>query len=73
LAGCVVETRAGRIVGRVRTVWETGGSTLLVLSREGGGEEIFVPFNRTICPEIDVRAKRIVIDPPDGLLELNEI
>jgi 16S rRNA processing protein RimM len=52
---------------------ETGGSTLLVLSREGGGEEIFVPFNRTICPEIDVRAKRILIEPPDGLLELNEI
>jgi len=73
LIKCVVGTRDGRIVGRIRTVWETGGVPLLVLDPEGGKGEIYIPFSRTICREIDVRAKRIVIDPPDGLLELNEI
>ncbi|MCX6567175.1 MAG: ribosome maturation factor RimM [Candidatus Aminicenantes bacterium] len=73
LAGCRVETKDGRLVGRVRTVWETGGTPLLVLDPEERKDEIYVPFNRTICLEIDVRAKRIVVDPPDGLLDLNEI
>lgn len=60
-------------MGRVKAVWEPGGAPLLVLEPETGKEEVYVPFNRTICLEIDVRAKRIVIDPPDGLLDLNEI
>lgn len=57
----------------MKAVWETGGAPLLVLDAEKGKAEIYIPFSRTICPEIDVRAKRIVIDPPDGLLDLNEI
>jgi len=32
-----------------------------------------VPFVRDICVEVDPDGKRIVIDPPDGLLDLNEI
>jgi len=30
-----------------------------------------VPLADDICTSVDVAAKRIVIDPPDGLLELN--
>jgi 16S rRNA processing protein RimM len=60
-------------VGEVRTVWEAGGAPLLILAPTAGKDEIYVPFNRAICPVIDVAAKRIVIDPPDGLLDLNEI
>ncbi len=52
---------------------ETAGTPLLVLDPEKGTSEIYIPFSRTICPVIDVRAKRIVIDPPAGLLDLNEI
>jgi len=73
LAGCRVETRDGRVVGRVRTIWEAGGAPLLILDPAAGKDEVYIPFNRAICPEIDVPAKRIVIDPPDGLLDLNEI
>ena len=66
-------TRDGRAVGTVRKVWEAGGAPLLILDSSAGKDEIYIPFNRSICPEIDVAAKRIVIDPPDGLLDLNEI
>jgi 16S rRNA processing protein RimM len=66
-------TTDGRIAGRVKTVLETAGTPLLVLDPEKGTSEIYIPFSRTICPVIDVRAKRIVIDPPAGLLDLNEI
>jgi len=40
-------------------------------SREA--KEILIPFNQDICPDVDIVQKRIVIDPPDGLLDLNEI
>ena len=39
---------------------------------EGRRSEIQVPMVEGICAEIDVAARRILIDPPDGLLELNE-
>jgi ribosomal 30S subunit maturation factor RimM len=32
---------------------------------------MLVPFAVDICVEIDVQAKRIRIDPPEGLLEVN--
>ena len=42
----------------------------LVVTAEGGGE-VLVPLAAAICTAIDPAAKRIVIDPPEGLLELN--
>ena len=30
-----------------------------------------VPLVKTMCPEIDVAARRIIVDPPEGLLEVN--
>jgi 16S rRNA processing protein RimM len=70
LAGCRVQTRDGREVGVVERVEGTlGGSRLVVRGRSG---EILIPLASEICTTIDVNAKRIVIDPPEGLLELNE-
>jgi len=37
----------------------------------GYPEDVLVPLAAEICTAIDPAAKRIVIDPPDGLLELN--
>ncbi len=36
------------------------------------GEEILVPFVTAIVPEVDVAGRRLVIDPPPGLLELGQ-
>lgn len=69
LAGCAVETVAGDVVGRVRSVWHAGGVPLLVI--DGAGErEHLVPLAEKICVEVDVERKVIRIDPPEGLLEL---
>ena len=35
------------------------------------GEEVLIPFARAICPVVDISARRILITPPDGLLDLN--
>jgi len=44
---------------------------LLVVGK--GEEEIYVPFTESICVEINLENKEIIIDPPQGLLELDEI
>ena len=68
LIGCeIVEQASGRRVGVVSGWQETGGPPLLELE----GSEALIPFAQSICREIDVAAKRIVIDPPEGLLDLN--
>jgi 16S rRNA processing protein RimM len=72
LVGCVVEPRQGPPWGVVKDVWESGGAAVLVVARPDGGE-VLIPLGAAVCPEIDVAAKRIVIDPPDGLWDLNEI
>lgn len=70
LAGCVVSTTGGAHVGTVAKVDGGVGSSRLVIEGERG--EILIPLAAEICIEIDVEAKRIVIAPPDGLLDLNE-
>jgi 16S rRNA processing protein RimM len=69
LIGCRVETRDGREVGLVRDVEGTlTGSRLVV---DGASGEVLIPLVATICTVVDPAAKRIVIDPPEGLIEVN--
>jgi 16S rRNA processing protein RimM len=67
LLGCqVTDRRTGASLGRV-TGWQDGGGSGL-LQIEG---DWLIPFVRAICVEIDPEAKRIVVDLPEGLKELN--
>ncbi len=70
LVGCRVETRSGEIVGIVRNVEGSRGVNRLVVAGSRG--DVLIPLATEICAIIDAAARRIVIDPPDGLLELNQ-
>jgi len=71
LVGCAVEDAEGGGVGTVvRVEGGAGGSRLVVQGPRG---EILVPLAAGICVEVDVGVRRIRIDPPEGLLELNEV
>jgi len=70
LEGCSVQEVGGRKVGEVKSVLKTGGTEILVITAENGAE-IMVPLAKSIITKIDVRAKEILIDPPEGLLDLN--
>jgi len=67
--GSEVVTSGGRTLGLVTRVMRTGGTDLLVLEDDDGRERL-IPFADEICTDVDVAAKRITIDPPDGLLDL---
>jgi 16S rRNA processing protein RimM len=59
----------GNVVGIVKGIEEFGSAPLLKV--EGvNGREILIPFAKAICREIDVAAKRISVELPEGLLEL---
>jgi 16S rRNA processing protein RimM len=70
LLGCQVTTTAGEVVGQVERLIETGAAPLLVVISQDGAEHL-IPFVASICPTVDVAAKLIVIEPLDGLLDLN--
>jgi 16S rRNA processing protein RimM len=66
LAGCEVKTLDGTWIGTVRELMRTGATEILVVD---GEKEYLIPFAESICTEVDVENKVIVIDPPEGLLE----
>jgi 16S rRNA processing protein RimM len=49
------------------------GQDLLVVRRDNPERaEVLVPFVGAIVPDVDVKAGRLVIDPPPGLLDPGE-
>ena len=69
LIGCRVETAGGVTVGIVRDVEGTLTGSRLVVDGERG--EVLIPLVSAICTAVDAASKRIVIDPPAGLIEAN--
>jgi 16S rRNA processing protein RimM len=75
LIGMSVRTVGGDAVGVVTDVLHYG-QDLLVIRRDPAGtsasygaSEAMVPFVQAIVPDVDVKARVIVIDPPPGLID----
>ncbi len=64
-------TENGDLIGSVKDILFIQENDLLVIERSG--QEVFIPFSESICIAVNLEKKEIVIDPPDGLLDLNEI
>jgi 16S rRNA processing protein RimM len=71
LIGCRVETGSGELIGEVAELWSTGPHDVLVVRGEEG-RQILVPTAREIMTDVDPEARRIVIDPPDGLIDTKD-
>jgi 16S rRNA processing protein RimM len=70
LEGCRAETVEGTPLGTVREVLRTGGEVPVLVIRDGEqGPEHLVPFAESICVEVDIGARVIRVDAPEGLLE----
>ena len=69
LVGLAAVLGSGEPLGTVEEVLHLPATDTLVV-RGAAGEEILVPFVRAIVPEVDLERGRLVVDPPDGLLEL---
>jgi 16S rRNA processing protein RimM len=69
LVGCAVETSSGEAVGAVVKVEGGAAGSLLVVEAQSG--EVLIPMAPGICVDVNVKDRRIVVQPPEGLLELN--
>lgn len=69
LVGCRIETAGGDPVGEVAAVEGEMGASRLVVRSLGG--EVLIPLVEAICVTIDIAGRRIVVDPPAGLLDVN--
>lgn len=66
LVGCdVVDTR-GTHVGRVTAVEGSIDRSYLVVD-----EHMLIPMVGDICVEVDIGARRVTVDAPEGLIDLN--
>jgi 16S rRNA processing protein RimM len=72
LVGLRVQTVDGTAVGTVTDVLHHGQDILVVDPVGAGGEQILIPFVKAIVPEVDVAGGVLVIDPPEGLLNLQD-
>ena len=68
LLGMEVVTVGGMSLGTVREVYDLAPVELLEV--RGGDRETMIPFRKEIIREVDREARRIVVDPPPGLLDL---
>ena len=67
LIGCeVVDRRSGESLGRVAAWQDAGGAGLLEVDNG-----LLIPFVRAICVEIDPARRRIGVDLPEGLKDVN--
>ncbi len=69
LVGLAAVDAAGESLGELVRVEHIPASDLLVILRPDGREAL-VPFVAAMVPEVDLRAGRIVLTPPEGLLDL---
>lgn len=68
LIGMEVFLEGGERLGEVTHLFELQPADLLEV--RGPDKEYMIPFLEQIVREIDAEARRIVIDPPEGLLDL---
>lgn len=63
LIGLPAESPTGAPLGIIKAVYNFGAGDVVEVSGEQG--EILVPFTLKAVPVVDVKARRVVIDPPE--------
>jgi 16S rRNA processing protein RimM len=67
LVGLAAVDRAGKLLGSVVAVHNFGAGDLIELRRAEGEPTELIPFDAATVPEVDLGARRLVIELPAGL------
>lgn len=67
LIGLRVSTEEGKVIGILTDVFSTGSNDVYVVKR--GEKEYLIPAIKDVIKEIDIKGKRMVIHPIEGLLD----
>ena len=69
LEGCAVYSVEGNEIGIASRIVRTGAVEILAVTTRAG-HEVLIPLAEPIVVRVDTANKLIVVDPPEGLLEL---
>jgi 16S rRNA processing protein RimM len=67
LIGLAVLDTGGTALGQVKSVANHGAGDLLEIAGPTLKDSVLLPFTRAAVPTVDLDARRIIVDPPDGL------
>ena len=67
LIGLAAHDTGGALIGTVQAVHNHGAGDLLEIAGAGLKTSLLLPFTLAVVPTVDLAAKRIVIDLPEGL------
>ncbi len=70
LIGCLVTDIGGNEVGVVTNILRIAENSQLVV--QASDHECLIPLVKQICKKISIADKKILVDPPQGLLDLNK-
>ncbi|MCV6603492.1 MAG: ribosome maturation factor RimM, partial [Cohaesibacter sp.] len=68
LIGLDAFDEAGALLGRVTAVFDHGAGDVIDIRMAADGRLITLPFTKAVVPVVDIAAKRIEINMPDGML-----
>ncbi len=69
LKGLHVFDGGGQILGHIKGLQNHGATDLLEIKRVGLNETVLIPFTLLNVPTVDLKSRKIIIDPPDGVFE----
>ncbi|HWD59596.1 MAG TPA: ribosome maturation factor RimM [Stellaceae bacterium] len=73
LVGLAALLEDGSRLGEVVAVHDFGAGDVIEIARDKtkgqGGQPVLVPFTRAAVPVVDIAGGRVVVAPPDGLIE----
>lgn len=71
LIGMTVRTAAGETLGQIREILETGSNDVYIVGRDSGAgapsAELLLPATAQVVRQVDVAARLMVVELPDGL------
>jgi 16S rRNA processing protein RimM len=72
LIGLCAEDKSGTAIGVVVAVHNFGAGDILEIAPAAGGETAMVPFSTAAVPSVELAARRIVLETPEGLVAPQE-
>ncbi|HUS53008.1 MAG TPA: ribosome maturation factor RimM [Thermohalobaculum sp.] len=75
LVGLTVVDTGGIEIGKVRAIHDHGAGDMLEVTGTGGerlGRTVLIPFTQAAVPTVDLAQGRVVVDPPEGILDSND-
>ncbi|MDD2338435.1 MAG: ribosome maturation factor RimM, partial [Geobacteraceae bacterium] len=68
LIGLVLQKEGGETLGELVDIFETGSNDVYVVT--AGTREILIPATEEVVLNVDLDAGRMIVRPPDGLMDL---